>query len=61
MMIETWCQIGWDVVDKTRVTTEELGYTDEKWRLLGDADKEKALKKWWFDQYLTIGHEVSDE
>lgn len=58
MTIETWLKLGWDVVEKTLITTQELGYADEDWRLLGDGEKEQAIVNWWLDKYLTIGHEV---
>lgn len=58
MTIETYLKLGWDVVERTRVMTEELGYSDEEWRLLGDYDKEQAIVNWWLDKYITIGHEV---
>lgn len=58
MKIDTWLKVGWYSVAEEIITTEELGFSDEEWSLLGDGDKEQALEKWWFENHIKIKHEV---
>ena len=60
MKIRTWCDSGANDHSKNEVVidTEDLGYSDEEWRLLGDSDKREAIEEFWFDTDLTMGHEV---
>ena len=45
-------------IKEALITNEDLGYTEEEWRLLGDGDKEKAIVDWWLKNYISIEHEV---
>jgi len=57
LKIHTWF-VGKRSFEEAIITNEDLGYTEEEWRLLGDGDKEKAIEDWWFANYLVIKHEV---
>lgn len=57
LKIHTWFG-GKRSFEEAIITNEDLGYTEEEWRLLGDDDKQKAIEDWWFREYLSIEHEV---
>jgi hypothetical protein len=67
MKIKTWCRLGVCISghEQNETITEyidvsDLGCTEDQWRLMGDDDKENYIEKWWFDNYIVIGHIVAN-